>query len=346
MISLPNLNSTSDCVAPPDLAPLAPRMMGITGFVTNLCAPGDDRPRVFCRYYHVRRVAWTADLLLRLSSDGHRFDADLLRWYSWAHDLNRWPFAHNSEKGVFDQAADLPDYFVEAGIEVPEQTMRELQNIVNKDYQPLGPEARLVLLADMITGFVEDPVWLTVAINVSPEVIPGKVADYLGLQFDEPDFLQGLAQMAGVFHPGLEVEEFVQLFDMTFTQIMTRLIRDRELADPETGTSEDFQKMRFYIKEHFMRCVVFRYNNECVSQGASIKRKLMLPLLERLGAGASRHLTRITDEECIAEAIDRSIIRERDRHLYYPRLDYMASKEPDKSFRRFLAGKAAKPTRT
>jgi hypothetical protein len=343
---LPNLTSTSDCVLPPDLAHLIPRMMGITGFVTNLCPPGDDRPRAFCRYYHVRRVAWTADLLIHLSRDGHRFDADLLRWYSWAHDLNRWPFAQNSEKGVFDQAADLPDYFNEAGIEVPEQTIRELQSIVNKNYQPLGPEARLALLADMITGFVEDPVWLTAAINVTPEVIPSKVANYLGLQFDEPDFLQGLAQMTSVFHPGLEVEEFVLLFDATFTKIMARFIRDRDLADPATGTSEDFQEMRFFIREHFMRCVVFPYNNEYISQGAAIKRKVMLPLLERLGAAANRHLTRITDEECIAEAIDRSIIHERDRHLFYPRLDYMASKEPEKSFRRFLAGKVVNPTRT
>jgi hypothetical protein len=346
LFGLTDLTNTIHCVSPADLASLTPRMMGITGFVSNLCPPGDNRPRVFCRYYHVRRVAWAADLLLRLSRDGHRFDADLLRWYAWAHDLNRWPFAHNSERGIFNQAADLPDYFAEAAIAVPEQTMRELQGIVNKDYRLLGPEARLVLLADMITGFVEDPLWLITTINVTPEVIPRKVADYLGLQFDDTNFLQGLVQIAGAFHPGLAVEQFLLLFDTMFTKIMTQLIQNRNLADPTTGISEDFQKMRFYIKEHFLRCVVYRYNNDYVSQGTALKHKVMLPLVEQLGVTANRHLTRITDEECIAEAIDRSIIPEHDRHLFYPRLDYVTSKEPERSFRFFLAGKAVKLPRT
>lgn len=311
-------------------------MLGLTGFVTHLCPPGDSRPRVFSRYYHVRRVAWTADLLLQSAQDP-TLEAERLRWFSWAHDLNRWPFAHNSEKDIFDQADDLPRYFSDAGITVPQELILELQGIVNKDYTPLKREAKLVLLADILSGFVEDPLWLIAALNVSPNIIPQGVVKYLGLPLNKPDFIRQLAKLAEAFHPCLMVEEFMQLFDAQFQQIMTKLVEKQQLADPMVLGSADFEKNRYLIKETFMRGVVFPYNNERVSHGASIRREVMLPLLDQLGnTTASGWLTQLTDSACIAEAIERSIIREQDVKRFYPDLDFVALHEPENSFSNYL----------
>lgn len=310
-------------------------MLGLTGFVTNLCPPDDCRSQVFNRYYHVRRVAWTASLLLQ-STQEPTLNAEQLSWFAWAHDLNRWPFAHNSEKDIFDQADDLPRYFSDAGITVSQELILELKGIVNKDYTFLKREAKLVLLADMLSGFVEDPLWLITALNVTPNIIPQDVVKYLSLPLNDPDFIHQLAKLAEAFHPRLMVEEFMQLFDAQFQRIMTKLVEKQQLADPMVLGSVDFEHKRYLIKETFMRGVVFPYNNERISHGASIRREVMLPLLDQLGNTASGLLTQLTDSSCITEAIERSIIGEQDVERFYPDLDFVALHEPENSFSHYL----------
>jgi hypothetical protein len=91
------------------------RLRGITGFVTTLHAPVDPRPLAFARYFHVQRVVRVAEWLWsRMESVGAAPDRTAVLWLAWAHDLNRWPFAHNSEKGYFDQARDVARYMLES----------------------------------------------------------------------------------------------------------------------------------------------------------------------------------------------------------------------------------------
>lgn len=330
--------------APPDLATLADRMHGITGFVTNLCPRHDNRPQVFSRYFHVRRVAWTADLLFRLRADPS-LNPDLVRWYSWAHDLNRWPFAHNSEKGLFDQAADLPDYFSNAGVTVPDYHMNQLKDIVDKECDSLAPEAEIVLLADMITGFVEDPIWLIATLNVSPEIVPTKVADILCIPVHEWETIIQFRRIAEAFQPSLGVDDFMLVFDREFHSIMKRFTAIQNLGSDGVLYSDWFQEWRHLIKGEFLRTVIFPYNNERISSGQVIKDRLILPLLEKIGASASRMLTELTDQSCFLNAVERSVVTLEDRDLFIPKLDYMAIEEPESSFHQYLIARNIEPTR-
>ena len=133
------------------------RLKAITGFVTTLHKADDPRPLAFARYYHVRRVVWVAEWLrLRRVSGTEQLDINTVRWLAWAHDLNRWPFAHNSEKGFFNQADDVSRYVVAAGLQFPpahssdrtEEEAREarllsdLEGVISKDFGRLSPEGR------------------------------------------------------------------------------------------------------------------------------------------------------------------------------------------------------------
>ncbi len=330
--------------APDDLAPLADRMHGVTGFVTNLCPRHDNRPRVFSRYFHVRRVAWTADLLFRLRTDPS-LNPDLVKWYCWAHDLNRWPFAHNSEKGLFDQADDLTNYFADAGITVSDYHVKQLRNIVNKECEDLNPEAEIVLLSDIITGFIEDPIWLISTINVSPEIIPSKVAEILCVPVHERETLFQFRRIAEAFQHSLKVDDFMAIFDREFCNIMKRFVAVQNLGSDGVLCSDWFQNWRYLIKGDFLRTVIFPYNNERISRGQVIKDRLILPLIEILGASASRMLTGLTDQGCFLNAVRRSVVAFEDRDLFLPNLDYMATEEPENSFYQYLISRRIEPVR-
>jgi len=263
-------------------------------------------------------------------------DRDYIVWLAWAHDLNRWPFAHNSEKGIFDQASDFPRYMKDAGIKVPDKWLTETQDIIDKKHESLNSEARIVLLADMITGFIEDPIWLTGILNITPEVIPKEVYEYLCILLEEENFLNELLDLHSHFRPKLDVVQFVEEFDKLFIEITRRFITTRNLARLSTLANPEFENNRYQIKEKFMRKVIFPYNNEKISQGARLQSELIRPMLDKLKSEAASHLTKITDEEFVQEAIDYSVLDKNNTECYQPLLDYMNNFEPENSFQTYM----------
>ena len=96
---------TSMLIPPAQLQRAAGRLAGVTGFLSTIHDALDDRASVFNRYFHVRRVVWTALWIALANHRIGRTNKERVVWLAWAHDLNRWPFAHNSERGVYPQLA-------------------------------------------------------------------------------------------------------------------------------------------------------------------------------------------------------------------------------------------------
>lgn len=319
---------------PDELRDSAHRMFRITGFVTALCSESDERPLAFARFYHVRRVAWTCSLLCTLrSSSGIIDDIVKVNWLAWAHDLNRWPFAHNSEKGLFDQAADVPRYFADRGIAVSSDTSRDLQCIINKDRTQLSTEGQIVLLADIITGFIEDPLWTVTALDLRPSFIPDHIAEYLCLDLKRRELQQQLLEMNRLFASTRSVEPFETSFDKLFQQIMESFVVNHKLAEQLPLGKPDFEKWRLRIKEDFMRQRIFHYNNDMISKGGLLRSRLIEPLYQKLGDNTMQVLTTIDEPETIATCVRLGVIDEADYDQFLPELDYVSVHEPEQSFR-------------
>ncbi len=301
-----------------------------------LTTPEDQRAKIFARYGHVRRVAWTCRHLLDNLPDAGNLDSDLVDWFAWAHDLNRWPFAHNSERGSFDQASDMLRYLEANNVSAPRGVVLELSDIIAKKHERLGREARLVLLADIITGFIEDPNWLTTTLNISPLIIPEDVRAHLCLPYDDPKFMAKVADIAQDFRPGASLEEFSNHFDSLFTSCMARYVEVQRIADPDILGTSEFTENRHWIKDGFMRKVIFPYNNEKICRGVRIKRDLIGPVLDHFGARAAEALTQLDDEGLVAVAIRLGAVSVETAQSFLPRLDYMNEHEPKNSLSSYM----------
>ena len=191
-----------DLQAPGEMDSPVKRLRSITGFVTTLHDRQDPRALVFGRYFHVRRVVWLADWLSSLSeSEGNVLNVQRVHWLAWAHDLNRWPFAHNSEKGNFDQAKDLPRYLEANGLTLSWERLgyqdggsliSDVYGIVSKKIAGVSEEAKTVLLADIIAGFVEDPLLAVAGLDMRLSLIPDAVSEQLALRVRDQDFCDTL----------------------------------------------------------------------------------------------------------------------------------------------------------
>ncbi len=327
--------ATSFFLPPADLKVYAERMHRITGFVTALCADSDERPLAFARYFHVRRVVWTATVIAeRRIAAGTEVDLDKVQWLSWAHDLNRWPFAHNSEKGLFDQGANVMTFFLGGGLTNVSETLDDLRGIIDKQQDRLSHEGSIVLLADILAGFVEDPLWITTALDLHPTFVPDDVASYLCMPFNQSEVVQELFELNQLFENTTAVEPFETEFDKLFCRFMRNFLTQRNFAESLPLGSPEFEQWRLHIKEDFMRKKIFAYNNEKISKGSSIRKKLVDPLYKKLGDAAISVLTTVDEPTAILMAQQFEIISPDNASSFVPSLDYVERYEPDMSFRR------------
>ncbi|MBN1123086.1 MAG: hypothetical protein JXJ17_18580 [Anaerolineae bacterium] len=320
---------------PVGLEKLATRLYRITGFVTTLCTESDLRPLVFSRYYHIRRVAWTAALLAQLrNAFNNSVNHDKVVWLSWAHDLNRWPFAHNAEKGLFDQAKDIPRYFNKSGKNLPSDILSDLEGIISKTYANLSEEGRVVLLADMITGFIEDPLWAIIALDLSPDFIPPNIANYLCIKIDLPEIQKRLLELNYAFAETRAIEPFRTKFDTFFKDTITNFVMTREFANTLPLGDPKFESWRRLVKEDLMIKKIFTYNNEKVSHGSRLKSELIVPLCNTLGSDAIAVLTTIDEPGVLELAKELGLLKKQNISDYLPSLNYVTEHEPNLSFRR------------
>src|SRR5262249_38749528 len=149
---------------------LIERMKHITGMFTPVGPPDDRRPELFSRYLHVRRVATVAlGCCSRVTSAGGEVNQPRVRPLAWLHGLNRWPFAHNSEKGRYDQAADVRAYLQANRIELDHRDTADIVGVHHKSSGELSREGSVVLTADQATGAVEDIFLAITAVGLAPE---------------------------------------------------------------------------------------------------------------------------------------------------------------------------------
>jgi DNA repair photolyase len=330
--------------APSEMDGPVERLRSITGFVTTLHDRRDPRALVFGRYFHVRRVAWLADWLSSLNEgEGNRLNVQRVRWLAWAHDLNRWPFAHNSEKGNFDQAEDLPRYLKAHGLALSWEQLgyrderslvSDVYGIVSKQTVGVSAEAKTVLLADIIAGFVEDPLLAVAGLDMRLSMIPDAVSEQLALRVHDPDFRDILYSLNSRLYERHDVSGFMAEFDQLFRACAQSFVLKHSLTGPTVLERDSFNSLRALIKERFLRGILFPYNNEKVAHGAFLKSELIEPLLQVLGGDAVRVFTTVTEDELIKLALENDIIAVGKERLYFPDLDYIAAYEPGNSFRR------------
>lgn len=335
--------------APSEMDGSVERLRSITGFVTTLHDRRDPRALVFGRYFHVRRVVWLAHWLSsRDSSKGNNPNVQRVCWLAWAHDLNRWPFAHNSEKGYFDQAGDLERFlgahnltpcWERLGYEDDRSLVADLYGIVSKKATGVSAEAKTVLLADIVAGFVEDPLLAITGLDIRLDMIPDVVSEQFAFQVDDADFLNTLYSLNLGLYERHDVSGFVQEFDRLFRTCAQSFVLKHSLTRPGVLESKSFNSLRSLIKEQFLRGILFPYNNEKVAHGAFLKSELIEPLLRILGSDAVRVFTTITEDELLKLAVENGIISGDDDGRYFPDLDYIGAHEPENSFRRVYYNK-------
>jgi hypothetical protein len=319
--------STAEMIPPVSLQRAAGRLAGITGFVTALHGDSDERAAVFSRYFHVRRVAWTATWLCR--TIGEAIDYERVSWLAWAHDLNRWPFAHNSERGShavmrrFDQGQDVPRYLKSAGISCDAAAAADLRGILDKTSDHLTPEARLTLLADMGTGLIEDALFAVVGLDLDPSFIGPEVTDALLFPTRDDDFRRQLLGLDVLLNVDRKVEKFVKEFDRLFIACIIRFLSFHCSHRDDPLTSEAFKAVRGVVKEKFLRGRLFPYNNENVSRGSKLRSELISPVLDILGESSSDILTSIDEYGLMSMARAHKLFEPDQECVFYPRLDYV-----------------------
>ena len=253
-----------DFLTPPkEIAKQVERLRKITGFVTILHKPHDTRPLVFARYYHVRRVAWLSNLIAEGQIKlGINIDLKTVFLLAWALDLNRWPFSHNSEKGFFSQSDDISRYIKENNLYELIDYEKDLERIISKEYNGLSEEGKIVLFADIITGFIEDPLWATTALNISIKIIPKEVSDYLRIPVKHVDFLESLYKLNILFAESKSFIPLIEKFDSIFKERVISFIEYYGYIKNIPLNDSFFEGKRKMIKEEFMIKIIFSYNNE------------------------------------------------------------------------------------
>jgi hypothetical protein len=316
----------------------AGRLAGVTGFISAIHDSTDGRAAVFNRYFHVRRVVWAARWIVHTLGSKGRVDKERVTWLSWAHDLNRWPFAHNSERGPypqtprFEQGNDVSRFFDGTGIGYDERLLKDLIGILEKRPMILTSEGCITLLADMTTGFIEDSLLAVVGLDLIPEFIPVEVSQALLLPMGEDGFVNQLFSLNHRLHVEQDLPLFVEEFDRLFAVCIVRLLSSLG-SDPHLVLeSNSFQSVRSMVKEK-LRKPLFRYNNEKISQGELIRRELMSPMLGLLKDRYIEVLSAVDEFGFLAIAKYMLGWNGAEIQRFYPRLDYVTTFEKGLSFR-------------
>jgi hypothetical protein len=319
---------------PQELEKLVSRLFHITGFVTTLHEKSDCRALAFSRYYHVRRVAWLSHYIAQKRAENAvLLDFEYINWLAWSHDLNRWPFAHNSEVGLYDQANNILSYFKNHNINVNKKTIVELQNIIKKSHKLLSEEGRIVLLADIVAGYIEDPLWMITALDLKPEIVPDSIAGYLTMPVNDEQFNKKLLSLNVSFYESKQVEPFMREFDLIFREVCESFLEKERIKEKIPLGTKDFMRQHILVKEKFMHERLFSFNTLNISKGNILKTEIVLPYLKYKKESARPDLTEIDENQLMDLAVQLKILDPGSLLRYYPVIDYVMNNEPLNSYR-------------
>ncbi|MFD9407954.1 hypothetical protein ACFWBN_13200 [Streptomyces sp. NPDC059989] len=303
------------------------RLRYVTGFATTYGEEADPRVPVFARIWHVQRVASVAKKLCSMMSGLDRARLGKLTWW---HDLNRWPFAHNAEKGNFDQAENVREYF-SSFVDCTERDLTDLQGIHTKDSTALTDEARVVLVADLLTGIIEDPLMAVAGLNVNPRFIPSEVEETLGFSLHEDPWRRPCVDLATEFHGADHPSpaRFQQRFTALFDGLVKEVLLLHRCADPDDSLSV-FADIAQTVRETFIRPVIFPLNNEKICH-ASWLRQEVLPWYFEHVADARQRLLQIDERGFVAEVVGIPGSPYAS-HQFHPDVGYVSREEPEMAF--------------
>ncbi len=299
------------------------RLKGITGFVTTLCRDGDDRAVVFNRYDHVKRVLFVNGLLCRRVG----VDSEQAKEVIILHDLNRWPFAQNSERGYFDQAGNVYEYLTGVCSDISEDAIHDVVMLHKKQLYSMRKNARFALLADIIAGLMEDPLLLIAGLNVHPTVIPEEFVDLLGLDFSARG-MKTLEELCSLLNREKNIRAFCELFQSVFTKQCENMIDRyfRQCGSVENVIDKLLQDAG-HIKEKLMYPIVFPINNELVCHKRWIQEQIVCQLVTEMGGKqASEFLLSIDEAELLKYMMDSNAMSVDELQMAYPDLDYTSSR--------------------
>jgi len=306
------------------LSEAARRLRTITGFITVQPNGGDVRTLAFSRYDHVARVA---SLALATNNDRSVPRSEVIL-ISWLHDINRWPFAHNAEGDRFDQPGDI-ERFV-AG-RLPLRSVRQAAGVAGKNLPVLDKAARVVLLADMVTGFVEDTLFAVTGLGLSPSELPGQTLDLLRMPVGDSDFLEELVYLHDLLNLKLDVPGYIRNFNSLVHRASLRFLAEHDFTDHRALEDDNFWIVRTALRNEYLPVYIFPLNNEKVCHGTLIRRALVDPVLCRLGEAGQSNLTRWSEADFVAYALKEKLITEDTIFTVAPTLDYIQRFEPHRS---------------
>ncbi|MDV9177118.1 hypothetical protein R6V09_44195 [Streptomyces sp. W16] len=322
------MNNTGTMVSellPSWLTDAANRLRGITGFVTVHPNGGDPRTLAFSRYEHVTRVT---SLALSLSED-RRLPREEVLLLSWLHDINRWPFSHNSERGNFDHADDI-ERFV-AG-RLPTTAVRQAVGIARKDVTGLHQTARAVLLSDIATGLLEDTLFTITGLNLSPSELPNDALDLLRLPVGDYSFLEELQHLYTLLNQEKDVSRYTRDFNSLVFRSTRKFLTDHGFLNADPLESERFREIQSSLRSDYLEQKIFPLNNEKVCHGSMIRRAIVDPVISRIGVEAAALLTRWTEVDMVAYALREHLATEETMAALAPTLDYVQRFEPNRCF--------------
>jgi hypothetical protein len=255
-------------------------------------------------------------------------------WHlAWAHDLNRWPFAHNVEDDSFDQGVELRAYLNKLGW--PDADAMQASGIAAKNLAILDGEARAVLLADMVTGFFEDLLLLIVGLNITPDVIPRAIFEILTMDLTDGLLRERLIRIAHLLHTVRDIRGFMIEFDSLLNAQTQRFLEAHGWLSEDPLDRPEFMQVHHDIRQTFLPQYVFPINNEKVSHGNVLRTKIMPQLIKGLRLdGEDPHvvLPRWTEREAVDYGLRSGYIEPAVLMEVIPDIDFVTKNEPERSF--------------
>lgn len=301
------------------------RLQAITGFVTVHPNGGDPRTLAFSRYDHVARVA---SLALSIGHDRGVPRSEVLL-IAWLHDINRWPFAHNAEKGRFAQGDDIERFI--AG-RLPAKTAMQAIGVANKSVSDLDYVARVVLLADIVTGFIEDTLFAITGLNLSPSELPNEALDLMRLPVGDVAFLEELQHLHMLLNIELDVPRYTRNFNWMVFRSAIRFLSDHNFLSRDPLGGERFWGIRNILRNDYLQQYIFPLNNDKVCHGEQIRQVVVEPVLSRLGMSAEAILTRWTEVDLISYVLREGLAAQETVAALAPNLDHIQRFEPQRAF--------------
>jgi hypothetical protein len=185
-----------------------------------------------------------------------------------------------------------------------------IQKVLRKDTKA-DLSTRIVYAADVVTGFMEDPLLAITTLGLPLDSIPSNIAKELGYNVEQPTFREQVDNLIWLFNNSPEsytasLEEAVFAYGTSFLDSHNKNGK-LFIDDP------DFESLRLAIKEDFLRKRVFPINNDRVSHGPHLAIQVGMPLLRKLdseGKDALRILLNLTDEQALQIAVASDLVHD------------------------------------